>query len=179
MDLEHIASIYDIDVRTYTGPNFAEWHEEEYRFIFLNAYLRPEQKREAFFHELCHPLKHVGRQDSGVLPPAFVELQEMQAGVFQLYAAMPYYMLEEFKNDYYSQTSLEKGLAEEFCIPESLVRKRLIQIQNRIYQGHFDQLRNEPPSKVRITPEHVKKVMEDFGRKRREKEENERILRNA
>lgn len=134
MDLDNIASIFNIEVRTYKGPSFAEWKEEEYSFVFLNAYLTKEQKREVFFHEICHPLKHVGMQEK--LPTSFQQLQEIQAAHFQLYSAMPIYMFDEFKD--VNDALLPKILWEEFCLPERLVLKRLEQIHSRIQQAQYD-----------------------------------------
>ncbi|AZN43390.1 ImmA/IrrE family metallo-endopeptidase [Paenibacillus albus] len=136
MDLDRIAAIWDVEIRTYTGPSFAEWKEEDYSFIFLNGYLSEEHRREVFFHELSHPLQHAGCQDGG-MTLLFRELQETQAGLFQLYASMPFYMLEEFKaiqdRSYYL-----KVLSEEFVLPLRIVERRIDQIQRRIHQERID-----------------------------------------
>jgi len=49
--------------------------------------LSKEEKREAFFHELCNILRHVGIQS--MMPEAFRELQGRDANHFTKYAAIP------------------------------------------------------------------------------------------
>jgi Zn-dependent peptidase ImmA (M78 family) len=135
MDLDRIADIFGIEVHYYDGRSFADWRDGEYAFILLNGYLTPEQRREQFFHELCHPLRHAGCQ--GHLPDSFVELQEIQAAHFQLYAAIPAYMLEEYK-DLAGRDTFVKILAEEFVLPPQFVLRRLEQINRRIWQERRD-----------------------------------------
>jgi hypothetical protein len=134
MNLERIAAIFNIEIKYYEGPNFAHWKEEEYSFIFINAFLCEQQRREVFFHELSHPLMHYG--DQGSMHDLFKELQEIQAGHFQLYASMPIYMVQEFAGLPSSQ--LEKVLSEEFCLPLTLVKTRIEQIDNRIRRAQMD-----------------------------------------
>jgi Zn-dependent peptidase ImmA (M78 family) len=133
LEIERLAAIYDIEVRTYRGPSFAEWQEGEYSFLFLNNQLSLEEMREHFFHELCHPLRHVGRQDDPHMSPLFRQLQETQAEAFQLYASMPAYLLEEF-TPYARQSNFLRILAESFALPFRLVERRIRQILGRINQ---------------------------------------------
>lgn len=135
LDIYRIAEIFNIDIISYSGPSLADWEEDQYRVIFLNAYLREEQKRQVFFHELCHPLLHAGNQR--MMPEAFKELQEIQASRFQLYAAMPVFMIEEFKD--LPASVFTKILAEEFVLPERFVKLRIDQIKRRIMQAQIDQ----------------------------------------
>lgn len=164
MDIELIAAIFGIEIRLYDGPSFAEWDKGSYAFIFLNDRDSQEKRRNVFFHELCHPLRHCGCQEQ--LPEAFVELQEVQASHFELYAAMPIYLIEEFAS--ISETHLSNVLAEEFKLPESFVRKRLDQIRQRVYWGQREHERRErlaaPP--VKIDNDHVRKVIEQWKQKR-------------
>lgn len=165
MDLDLIASIFDVEIRTYAGPSFAEWKEEEYSFIFLNAYLNQQQRREVFFHELCHPLQHVGRQE--IMPKSFIELQEIQAKNFQHYAAMPSYLLEEFKT--VSPSLLVKVMAEEFSLSERFVNRRLEQIQMRVQTAKYEEeLIRRRNTKVTIDDDHVRRVMAELGQKQQE-----------
>ncbi|WP_308637686.1 ImmA/IrrE family metallo-endopeptidase [Paenibacillus silvisoli] len=136
IDIDRVAAIFDIEIRTYLGPSFADWEEDEYSFIFINGYLTEEQRRDVFFHELCHPIQHVGRQAE--LPAPFVELQEIQAGLFQLYSAMPAYMLEEFKT-IQDRSYYLKVLSEEFVLPIRIVERRIAQMMRRINQEKSDQ----------------------------------------
>ncbi|MGO4500034.1 ImmA/IrrE family metallo-endopeptidase [Paenibacillus sp. 2RAB27] len=165
MDLDLISSIFDVEIRTYNGPSFAEWKEDEYSFIFLNAYLNEKQRREVFFHELCHPLQHVGQQE--IMPKSFIELQEIQAKNFQHYAAMPSYLLEEFKS--VSPSLLVKVIAEEFCLTERFVQHRLEQIQNRVQSAQYEEeLIRRRNTKIVIDDDHVRRVMAELGRKQLE-----------
>jgi Zn-dependent peptidase ImmA (M78 family) len=165
MDLDLIASIFNVEIRTYTGPSFAEWKEGEYSFIFLNAYLNEKQKREVFFHELCHPLQHVGQQE--IMPKSFIELQEIQAKNFQHYAAMPSYLLEEFKS--VNPSLLVKVIAEEFCLTERFVHHRLEQIQNRILTAQYEEeMIRRRNTKIVIDDDHVMRVMAELGPKQLE-----------
>jgi Zn-dependent peptidase ImmA (M78 family) len=137
LDIEHVADIFNIDIRTYSGPSFAQWEEDEYSLMFINGYLSEEQRREVFFHELCHPLRHTGCQDSRNMPAAFKELQEIQAARFQMYASMPFYMLEEFK-EIQHQSSFIKLLSEAFVLPVKFVQQRIAQMMGRMHQERKD-----------------------------------------
>jgi len=137
LDIDHVADIFGVEVRMYTGPSFAEWKDDEYSFLFINGYLPEEQRREQFFHKLCHPLRHAGRQDSHKMPQSLIKLQETQAEHFQLYAAMPWYMLEEFEAITHYAT-FPKVIAEAFTLPLPLVQKRIAQMMRRMYQEHRD-----------------------------------------
>ncbi|QHT60637.1 ImmA/IrrE family metallo-endopeptidase [Paenibacillus lycopersici] len=135
MDIDRIADIWGIQIFASAGPSEARWKDGDYAFVFLNAYLNKEQQREAFFHEMCHPLQHTG--DQVRMPPLFMELQETQAGLFQLYSAMPVYMLEEFKAIQHHGHYI-KVLSEEFCLPIALVERRVDQIIRRVRQEQAD-----------------------------------------
>jgi Zn-dependent peptidase ImmA (M78 family) len=177
LEIDVASDIFKVDLQYYSdGPSFADYPEGEEPVIFLNAYGSERQRRSDFFHELGHPLLHVGDQSN--MPKLFEQLQEAQAGQFQLYAAMPIYMIEPYIHECYTISALEKTLAEAFRLPESLVQRRILQIENRIYWERINQLQMLPTPKVKITAEHVKKVMEDWGLKR-EKEEMKRMMENA
>ncbi|SFJ43756.1 protein of unknown function [Paenibacillus sp. UNC496MF] len=135
IDIERIAAIWGIEVRTYLGPSFARWEDGEFGFIFLNDYLSEEHRREVFFHELCHPLQHSGNQEH--MPQMFMELQEAQASLFQLYASMPVFMLEQFTSIQHRDYLL-KTISEEFVLPLRVVERRMDQINRRIQQERYD-----------------------------------------
>ncbi|WP_179232775.1 ImmA/IrrE family metallo-endopeptidase [Paenibacillus rigui] len=159
LDIDHIASIFNITVKTTKGESKAIW-DEDYSLILLHGYLTEEQKREHFFHELCHPIKHVGNQNS--MPRAFQELQEIQAAHFQLYAAMPAYMLEEFKEIKNFPTYI-KVLSEEFKLSVRFIEKRIEQIQRRINQARMDHqfLMSRMPVKVRYEQSQIARAVID------------------
>ncbi|MNI19233.1 hypothetical protein D3C73_726640 [compost metagenome] len=168
LDVEMIADMFDIDVRYYEGPSVADYPEDEKAVIFIDSRLNTTQhQREAFFHELCHPLKHVGDQDN--MPRSFRDLQEMQAAQFQYYAAMPYYMLGEFKH--ISPSLLVKTIAEEFMLPERFVERRLDQVKRRIHIGRQDdEINARMKHPVRVTMADVRRIMDEFGQRRNERE---------
>ncbi|MHA7966616.1 ImmA/IrrE family metallo-endopeptidase [Paenibacillus sp. CAU 1782] len=131
-DLDHIASLFNAFIAYTEGGTKVLYDEDGDCMIFLNIYLEKKQKRLAFFHELGHPAMHTGNQRS--LPPSFVALQENQAGLFQQYAAMPFYILTEFQ-----QQRCEAGqIAEALALPTPFVRQRLERIGRRIRQQRED-----------------------------------------
>lgn len=117
------------------APNRAIWDEED-AVIFLNPNLEYREVKAIFFHELCHPLRHYGAQEL-MVNKEFRELQEDQANQFQIYAAMPFYMLSEL--DLPNSESITINiLVEKFDIPYYLAKKRVEQIKRRIVQSHLD-----------------------------------------
>jgi Zn-dependent peptidase ImmA (M78 family) len=132
LDPELVAQLFGADVVMYLGPSFADWREGGYSVIFLDRRLSDDERRAVFFHELCHPVRHVGKQTE--LPQLFAELQEIQAGLFQLYAAMPIYMIEGFA-EYLEEAHAVQLLALEFRLPAELVERRLQQIAARLRKG--------------------------------------------
>lgn len=165
MDLDHIADIFGVEVHTYAGRSIADWRDGEYAFILLNADLDPRQLREQFFHELCHPLRHCGRQDT--LPVGLKELQEQQAAAFQLYAAMPVYMLGEFGEIQQRETYI-MALAEAFALPPSFVEKRVAQIERRILQAKMDEETYLAQNPVHITYEYMPETQRILTQLRRQ-----------
>ncbi|MGO4890338.1 ImmA/IrrE family metallo-endopeptidase [Anaerobacillus sp. MEB173] len=148
LDMEKIITIFGGELASTKGTSHARWIDDgsNYFVIFLNTYQRVEKQRYDFFHELCHPLKHVGSQPN--VSKLFNQLQEVQAGNFQLYAALPIYMLEEFNDIPFSV--FVKIVSEAFALPEVLVTKRMEQIKNRItYEENHQVLVNKIQSQYR------------------------------
>lgn len=169
-DIDLVASMFHTVVRITREETRILW-DNEFAAILVNAYLRKEQKRAAFFHELGHFLRHIGCQHN--LPKSFMELQEAQSAHFQLYAAMPIYMIQEIIHDVYSYAAFEKALVEEFILPISFVRKRIEQIQRRIYIGQQEKewrdSRDHVVDTSYITLEYVREVVKpELERKRLE-----------
>lgn len=127
--VEMIAASFGIDLELHNGPSFADWEDRPggYRLIVLDKRLPEPERRAQFFHELAHPLRHCGRQDD--MPELFAELQEIQAGQFQLAAALPVYLIQQVEA---SPDHFGKALAEEFRLPITLIMRRLEQIHARI-----------------------------------------------
>ncbi|MEK3882378.1 ImmA/IrrE family metallo-endopeptidase [Paenibacillus sp. PL2-23] len=136
MDLDYIGEIFNTYI-TYKSEGDARVIYDDFvgGLIFLNIHDSDAQQRLKFFHELGHPALHAGSQDK--LPSLFVELQEAQAGAFQQYAALPYFMLAEISpchtfDEYFTH------LSEAFRLPRSFVQRRIDQVKRRILQGHQD-----------------------------------------
>lgn len=116
-------------------PCRALWDEED-TMIFLDSSLSEKEQRAIFFHELCHPIRHIGSQEN-MKCKLFMELQETQANQFQLYAAMPAYMLNSIElpnNEFYALKAIE----EIFNIPYSFATKRMEQIKQRALRKKID-----------------------------------------
>ena len=96
-----------------------------FKSITIDIRLSAEDQREAFFHELCHLLRHVGWQ-AGMMPEAFRELQEYDSNNFTRYAAVPFHMLRLF--DIHDE-NVVINIAEACKVSESLVSDRLERIK--------------------------------------------------
>jgi Zn-dependent peptidase ImmA (M78 family) len=137
LDIKHIAHSFRGEIDSTPGKSHVRWDDQSQFFvIFFNRYLSEEERRFHFFHELAHPLLHVDKQ-TGKMPRNFTALQEYQAKTFQMYAAMPFYLLKEYQNVH--PADLVRVLSEDFILPERLVNERLSHIQRQIYTAHFQQ----------------------------------------
>ncbi|MED1881101.1 hypothetical protein EDM54_01465 [Brevibacillus borstelensis] len=133
LDIDHIASIFNAVIVESKNCRSQVIFDDEFCMILLGEHLDNKTRREHFFHELCHPLMHVGNQNH--LPRGLVDLQEIQAAQFQLYSSIPVYMIEELVEEVNTWSQFEHLLSEEFQLPLHLVKKRLEQIKNRVYDG--------------------------------------------
>ncbi|MFC7062837.1 ImmA/IrrE family metallo-endopeptidase [Halobacillus seohaensis] len=97
-----------------------------YREIVLNSTLDDVTQREQFFHELCHAIRHVGKQT--MMLDAFRELQERDARHFTLYSALPYHMIKRYDLD---DPELLDLWAHDFKVSYELCQERLEQIKRR------------------------------------------------
>ncbi|WP_028982761.1 ImmA/IrrE family metallo-endopeptidase [Sporolactobacillus terrae] len=68
--------------------------EDDFKLINIDNRLPKPKQREAFFHELCHVLRHSGNQLNGQIPKPFINLQEYDAKRFTQYAAIPLHMID-------------------------------------------------------------------------------------
>lgn len=127
LTFQRICRTFDIFLK-YKEINSHSSEFGRFRCIVLDSQLSQEQQREKFFHELCHLLRHSGRQY--MMPKAFLELQENQANIFTMYASLPYFMLEHYD---LTDPDIVYILSETFTVTEDLVMRRLEQIRNRIY----------------------------------------------
>lgn len=99
----------------------------QFKLITVKETSTTKEQREQFYHELCHLLRHTGRQI--MMPKAFRELQERDAKHFTRYAAIPFYMLKKFDlND----PDIIKIMSDRFKVTEELCHERLQKIFDRI-----------------------------------------------
>ncbi|MBE1444200.1 MULTISPECIES: ImmA/IrrE family metallo-endopeptidase [unclassified Paenibacillus] len=174
MDIDHIAAIFRAMVELHPHESKVIW-SSNFALIYLHALLSKEQQRENFFHELGHIVRHCGDQYG--MPETFIELQEQQAAQFQLYAAMPAFMLHEFIHDVYSWGAFEKVLAEAFCLPIRFVQKRLNQILNRLCLAQIDKERRDRTVDTSyITTDYIRQKQAEMGRQRLIREKSWGIL---
>ncbi|SEA52623.1 protein of unknown function [Thalassobacillus cyri] len=99
-----------------------------YRAIIIDGRCSKEEQREQFYHELCHAIRHTGRQS--MMPQAFRELQERDARHFTLYAALPHHMIKEYD---LSDKDIISRWANDFRVTEKLCNERYEQIWRRLH----------------------------------------------
>ncbi|MYL39053.1 ImmA/IrrE family metallo-endopeptidase [Halobacillus litoralis] len=99
-----------------------------YKEIVLNNTLDNLEQREHFFHELCHAVRHAGKQS--IMPEAFRELQERDAKHFTLYAALPLHMIKKYD---ISDPELLERWVNDFGVSYDLCKERLNLIRRRSY----------------------------------------------
>lgn len=136
LSLSELCDVFGIYIDYTSGRSAAVW-DEELAIVYLDRTLSAREQRAAFFHELCHPLRHAARQHDRI--PALrgvEEWQEMQANQFQLYAAAPFYMVEQLD---FTGRQVAATIAESFDLPYSLAWRRWEQIERRIFQARLDE----------------------------------------
>jgi Zn-dependent peptidase ImmA (M78 family) len=137
LEIEHIAKSFGFKIIYINGaPERAIWDEED-AIIFLKPNQSEESLREKFFHELCHPLRHYGDQTT-MKVKTFRDLQEIQANQFQLYAAIPFYMLKTLEPVKFEHQLISQ-IQNAFKISDTLVKRRIDQIKRRIFQAKSDE----------------------------------------
>lgn len=126
IDMKKICYVLNIFLVYKDCPSMC-FESGRFKSITLNVNYTNKEQREDFFHELCHLLRHCGRQY--MMPKAFLELQEFQAKIFTKYASLPYPMLSHYDlND----QDIIYILSEDFGVTERLVTNRLKQIKQRM-----------------------------------------------
>ena len=131
IDLQAISDGLSINL-TYTTKKTFAFESGRFRMINVDASLPEHLKREHYFHELCHVLRHYGSQL--FLASAFIQLQEYDAVRFTRYAAIPYHMIKLF--DLHDPFVI-KRMAQAFCVSEQVVSDRLEGIlRNSLERGY-------------------------------------------
>jgi Zn-dependent peptidase ImmA (M78 family) len=126
---EVVADALGIDLVYRPCPSM-RYEAGHYRCITINSALPRPVQREQFFHELGHILRgHTGKQLE--MRKSFRDLQEAQASQFQLYAALPFFMVSKMR---LADCQIHPAclLAQEFGVTRQLAEKRLAQIRRRI-----------------------------------------------
>nr|WP_035294826.1 ImmA/IrrE family metallo-endopeptidase [Brevibacillus thermoruber] len=101
-----------------------------FRSITIDKRLPAKVQRERFYHELCHILRHAGRQI--MMPKAFRELQEWDARNFTRYAALPLHMITDID---VKQPGIIEVLSDRFMVTPELCAERLRRIKEKIYNS--------------------------------------------
>ncbi len=97
-----------------------------FKEIVVDSRLPMNYQREQFFHELCHAVRHTGRQS--MMPTAFRELQERDAKHFTLYSSLPFHMIQQYN---ITDPEIINKWSTDFRIPIHLCKDRLDQIKRR------------------------------------------------
>lgn len=100
---------------------------KSFKMIIIDSRVSLENQREQFFHELCHILRHAGKQT--MMPKSFLELQEWNAKHFTRYATIPYHMLKFI--DYTSPDAVTVT-SSMFKVTPQLVIERFSEIKRRV-----------------------------------------------
>ncbi|WP_335633115.1 ImmA/IrrE family metallo-endopeptidase [Brevibacillus formosus] len=98
-----------------------------FKSITIDKRLPSLVQREHFYHELCHILRHAGRQI--MMPAAFRELQEWDARNFTRYAALPLHMITVYD---FKQPDVLDILSDQFKVTPQLCGERLQKIHDRL-----------------------------------------------
>jgi Zn-dependent peptidase ImmA (M78 family) len=129
LNIDEVASRLDVWVH-YMDETSRALEYLGMRSILIDKRLSGREQWEEFLHELCHVLRHAGNQT--LMPKSFCEGQEAEANRFVLYAAIPASMLKDLMLPNHLEEAVDM-LAERFCVTLSLARRRLEQIQRRIF----------------------------------------------
>jgi len=116
------------------GKIVKEVYFKDLKAIVVDPNLHPYRKRHLILHALAHHLFHRKREanyfvdeDKNFLESLKVREKEKEAEVFAAYFLIPKEKLDKVLNEEWIKESpnLFSDLAEEFQVPEDLVRKRL------------------------------------------------------
>lgn len=126
LDEETISYALDIYLLKHTNQSYS-FQSGLLKSITLSSQLSQKQRREQFYHELCHVLIHEGNQRN--LPVSFRHLQEQDARHFTRYAAIPFHMIQFID---WEEPNLVHRVSDDFKIPHILAQERLNHIRRRL-----------------------------------------------
>lgn len=136
LNIHRIAAMFGGEIVYLRTKSHARWDDGTREFLInLDSRLDEPDARGAFFHELCHPLRHTGNQT--MLPKALKDLQETQAAIFQQYAAIPFFMVQELELPRFER-EIPYYWAHVFNVPVTLASRRYHQIKARIFREQSD-----------------------------------------
>ncbi|CEH30249.1 ImmA/IrrE family metallo-endopeptidase [Aneurinibacillus migulanus] len=138
LTIEKICTEFCIEIEYTEGICSVVW-DEELIIVYLNQNLSLQEQKEAFFHELCHPLRHVvDQRNRHPIFQGLIELQEEQARNFQPYAIIPFFMVEQLELPNRDK-EIAGLLAQTFNTTYLFAYRRWEQIKRRIAQGILDE----------------------------------------
>lgn len=144
--------------------------------ICIDRRLSKAEQWEDFLHELCHVVRHSGNQIR--MPTGFLDMQETEAQLFVMYAALPYFMMPERLPD--TDRDILNYFVEHLGVSYELADLRLDQIKRRRLRTMLDQVLRQQQAKVTPKKEQsteTKRVLEQLQRQIRRKglKKNERL----
>lgn len=131
LDIDRIAMIFGVDIVYYDNNSFSD---NDDKVIFIDRRYEQTEQRKAFFHELCHVIRHSG--DQRWMPDLFREAQENDANRFALYAPIPFFMLEQIKLPVNRSELISLLVSDYQCFPD-FVELRFKQVEDRISNSEF------------------------------------------
>ncbi|MGK5511731.1 ImmA/IrrE family metallo-endopeptidase [Brevibacillus formosus] len=126
LDEQRIASALGIHLFYKEIPSMS-YEFGRFKSITIDNRLPSLVQREHFYHELCHILRHSGRQL--MMPMAFRELQEWDARNFTRYAALPLHMITAYD---FKQPGIGALLSDIYKVTPQLCEERLKRICEKI-----------------------------------------------
>jgi Zn-dependent peptidase ImmA (M78 family) len=163
LSIRRVAEVFQIAVSASNRETKVYHDDEGNHLLFLNSRKAEIEQRAEFFHELCHVIRHTGIQHS--FSRSYIELQEIQANQFRLYAAMPYYMIVSRYSEMMKTMDITPLMAHDFQLPIWLIHARLDQIIRRIQRYSENQIiyNNVPRQSLRII-EHSSETVKLIGK---------------
>lgn len=129
---KNIARVFGIEYSCWHGSPFSyRVSEDSTPYIVENDQAAEYEQRGHFFHELGHILRHCGDQCN--MPESFRNMQESEACLFAMYAAIPFHMLD------FSEPMTIKSIMQEFHVTQQLAYNRIENIRQRIIQQQDNQ----------------------------------------
>src|SRR5690625_1424019 len=108
-------------------PTYA-YVDHDIKLINIENELPTIIRREHFFHEVCHVVRHSGSQL--LMHEAFVDYQEMDSSRFIRYASLPYHMIIEYD---FTDPFLIQNLSVDFNVNPALCFERMQEMKRNCF----------------------------------------------